>query len=436
MRQAWRRGSTKEEYSFTGCRRVYIPPSCCSPLCGAGKEEPPGRWRRKPLEPIRRGEVVCGARGKTLQARNGMHGRMGAGRPPRALAGHACESRGGPPEVGVLAVRAVRCGSLEPSPGLAGPSSPLPYVALDPCANIAGASDSTRASVARRASLRLHLPASLRRRPARRGAAAVASREARRPCGATVGPPWANVCSTRTAVERIRGSAVPSHSSRYAAVCPPGACATPKPHPGSQSSSRSPSGIRPRTATRARRRRHHVRRESLASTHPAPMHGAPCERKLLIQPRRACLPLCICSLTRAAVAAPSRKAAHLCSPAPGITPRALALSNTHYECGPVHTLTSETLRLSTSQSSTVTEGQRHGQSRSPAAGNHHAARTARNERGFLFGRSCQFVPAAWSLWQTADVGHYTIFAASLLPRQGLTFHHPWSLAAQITPQCR
>jgi hypothetical protein len=30
--------------------------------------------------------------------------------------------------------------------------------------------------------------------------------------------------------------------------------------------------------------------------------------KLLIQPRRACLPLCICSLARAAVAAPFRKA--------------------------------------------------------------------------------------------------------------------------------
>lgn len=93
-------------------------------------------------------------------------------------------------EVGVLAVR---CGSLEPSPGPAGRGPPLPYVALAPGANIVGASDSTRASVTCDAALHaVEL-------------AGAASREARRPL-CDVGPWWVTVCSTRTARLGIRAA--------------------------------------------------------------------------------------------------------------------------------------------------------------------------------------------------------------------------------------
>jgi len=76
-----RRGSTKEEYSFTGWRRVYIPASGALHFAARARRNRQVDGGANGWSSFGGAKWTWGARGKTLQARNGMHGRMTAGRP-------------------------------------------------------------------------------------------------------------------------------------------------------------------------------------------------------------------------------------------------------------------------------------------------------------------------------------------------------------------
>lgn len=94
-----RRGSTREEYSFTGWRRVYIPASGALHFAARARRNRlvdggANRWSS-----FGGAKWTCSARGKTLQARNGMHGRMTAGRPPKCASRGRCEGRRWAPEL-------------------------------------------------------------------------------------------------------------------------------------------------------------------------------------------------------------------------------------------------------------------------------------------------------------------------------------------------